>query len=128
MQPHQTPPFALVGPRVGPRPRQMGEPLLLLQLRAPRCAGRRLQIVSQRLGSRSASRWQAEDLELRNDALQRQAQMIADAHAMRRFDAFRVQMNFAAADGGRRQTARLVEPGMPQPLIEAMIVGFSRLS
>src|SRR6266404_3436927 len=49
--------------------------------------------------------------------------MIADSNTMRRLDAFRIQMDFAAVDGRRRKTSRLEEPGMPQPFVQTMIVG-----
>ena len=76
------------------------------------------------LGRRAAPHGKAENLELSDDALQRQAQAIADAHPMRRLDAFRIEMNLTAVDGRRRKTPRLEKPGMPEPFVEAVIVGF----
>jgi len=41
---------------------------------------------------------------------------------MRRFDALGIEVDLAAVDGGRRETSRLEEPGVPQPLVQAVIV------
>jgi glycine C-acetyltransferase len=66
----------------------------------------------------------AQHLELRNDALQRHAQAVADPHPMSGFYPVGVQVNLAAGDGGGGQASRLVKPAMPQPLVQSVNIGF----
>ena len=82
--------------------------------------------MSQCLGRRAAPRGKAENFKFPHDPLQRQTQTIADAHVMRRFYAFRIKMDLAAVDGGRCQAARFEKPGMPEPFVEPMVLGFFR--
>ncbi len=125
LQAHQPAAVALVRPRVGPRPRTSARRCCSRSIARRARARGRLGIARLRLGGRSAPRGQPQYFEFRHDTLQRQAQAIADAHAMRRFDALRVQMNFAAVDRSRRQASRFVKTGMPQPFVEAMLSVFS---
>jgi hypothetical protein len=79
--------------------------------------------MRERLGRRPAPHGEPQNFELPDDPLQRQTQTIADPHPMRRLHPFGIHMNFAAIDGRRRKTSRLEKPGVPEPFIEAMIVG-----
>lgn len=76
------------------------------------------------LRRRPAPRGKPENCKFPHDALQRQTHAIADAHPVRRFDAFRVEMDFAAVDGSGCQAARLEKSGMPKPFIETMVISF----
>ena len=123
MQAQEPPPLAFVRPRVGSRPRKIGQTLLRFEQYAALRARRSLHIMGQRLGRRPAPHGKSENFELPHDTLQRQTQTIADAHPMRRLYPLRIQMHFAAVDGRRRKTSRLEKPGLPEPFIEAMVVG-----
>jgi hypothetical protein len=78
--------------------------------------------MCDRLCRGAAPRRQAEYFEFGHDALQRQAHVIANSNAMRRFDALRIEMDLTAIDGSGGETSRLEESGMPQPFVQAMIV------
>jgi hypothetical protein len=54
VQPHEAAALALVGPRLRPRPRNVGEPLLLAQLCAAFRARGSLEIVRDRFSGRPA--------------------------------------------------------------------------
>jgi glycine C-acetyltransferase len=122
VQLHQLPAFALIRARIRPRTRNIGEPLLLFEACAPLRACSGLRIVGLRFGCRAATHRQAQGCELTDDALQRQGDAIAHLDPMRRFDALAVQMNLAARNGFRGETAGFEESGMPQPFVEAMTV------
>jgi hypothetical protein len=117
-------PLAFVRPAIGPRPRNVGEPLLLAQLCAARRARGSLEIVRDRFSGRTASQRQTQDFEFRNDALQRQAQVIAYPYAVRGLHSLGIQVHFAAIDGGRRETSRFEKSGMPQPFVQTMAIDF----
>src|ERR1700743_3145893 len=99
VQAHEPPSFALVRPGVGMRPRQIGETLLLFEYDAPRRARGGFRIVGQSLCRRAAPRGKPKHFKFPHNPLQRQAQSIADAHPVRRLDAFAIEMNLAAVDG-----------------------------
>src|SRR5450631_314805 len=77
-----------------------------------------------RVRGRSATLGKAQDLELCDDAPQRQAQAVADAHPMGRFHPLGVQVNLAAGNGGGGQASRLVKPAMPQPFVQSLNIAF----
>src|ERR1700677_2191725 len=126
MQAHETAPVALVGPAVGAWTRKLREPLLIVQLGAPRGARRRLEIMAARRGGGAAALWNCQHLELRDDALERERDPIAGAHGMRRLDALGVQMDFAAADRRGGERASFVKSREPEPLVQAAAVAFFR--
>jgi hypothetical protein len=121
MQLHEMAPFALVGARIRPRPGDIGQALLLFQFDASLGTRSSLEIMRRRLGSGPAPLGQAKNLEFSDDPLLRQAQAIAHSNTVRRFDAFRVEARLAPVDGGGREAARLEEPGVPKPFVQAVI-------
>jgi glycine C-acetyltransferase len=124
VQPHQAAPLALVGTRLGTGPRNARETLLFFEFCAAFGARGRLPMGLRRFGGRPAPLRESQNLKFRDDSLQRQAHAIAGSHAMRRFHTIAVQVNLAAIDGRRRKTSSLVEPGMPEPLVEAVTIEF----
>lgn len=124
MQTHETAPLTFIRPRVGPRPGEVRQTLLLLEFDSAFRARGGLKIMFDSFGCGPAPRRQAAHFEFRNYTLQRQTQAIANANAMRRLDAFGIQVHLAAVDGHGRKTARLEEPDVPQPFVQAMIIGF----
>jgi hypothetical protein len=64
---------------------------------------------------------QSKHLELADDAVQRQAEPIAYAHAVRGLDPLCVQVNLATRDGRRGEAAGFVKTTVPQPLIQAVL-------
>ncbi len=66
----------------------------------------------------------AQHLELGDDALQRQAQAVADAYPVSRLHSLGVQVNLPAGDGGGGHASRLVEPAMPKPFVQSVNIGF----
>ncbi len=113
MQPHEPPPLPFIRTSVGPGPRDVREALLLSKFCTALSAPKGLLIVRERLGSRPAPHGQAADFEFRQDSLQRQTHMIANSNTMRGLDALGIQVNLAAVDGGRGETAGFEEPDMP---------------
>src|ERR1700688_1720178 len=124
LQSHQAASIALVGSGIGPGSRNLRQALLFPQPPARLRARGGLEIVRLRFRGGTATLGKAENLELRDDALQRQAQAVADAHPMSRFHPVGVQVNFAAGDRGGGQASRLVKPAMPQPFVQSMNIGF----
>jgi hypothetical protein len=122
MQPHELTPLPFIRARLGPRPRDVREALLLTEFCTPLSTPGGLQIVRKCLGSRPAPYGQAADFEFSHNSLQRQAHTIANSNTVRRLDALGIQVDFAAVDGRRRETASLEESDMPQPFVQAMIV------
>src|ERR1700675_4188520 len=82
LQPHQAASIALVGPCFGPGSRNLRQALLFPQPRPPLRARGGLEVVRLRFRGGTTPLGKAQDLELRDDALQRQAQAVADAHPM----------------------------------------------
>jgi glycine C-acetyltransferase len=125
LQAHQAAAIALVGSRVGPRPRHLRQPLLLPQQRSTLRAFRCFKILRLRLHRRTAPLRQPQYFELGDDSLQRQTQAIPNAHAMRRLDPVRVEVNLAAGDGRRREIAGFVEAAIPEPFVQSVTIGFA---
>ncbi len=124
MQLQQAAPVALVGPRLGSGPRELRQSLLLSQMRAAFGARRRLQVLRLRFGSGPATLRKPQDFEFGDDSLEGKAQPVADADAVRRFNALGIQVHFAAVDRGARHAPRFVKTGMPQPFIQAVTIDF----
>jgi glycine C-acetyltransferase len=125
LQAHQAAAIALVGSRVRPRPRHLRQPLLLPQQRSTLRAFRCFKILRLRLHRRTAPLRQPQYFELGDDSLQRQTQAIPNAHAMRRLDPVRVEVNLAAGDGRRREIAGFVEAAIPEPFVQSVTIGFA---
>jgi hypothetical protein len=117
-QTHQPAPIALVGAALRPRPRQLRQLLLFLEMRAPSGALRSLQIVRLRLGGGAAALGQPQHLEFGDDPLQGQTEPVADADAVSGLDALGVQMHLAAVDGGGGQGTGFVKSGVPEPFVQ----------
>lgn len=113
LQAHETASIAFVGPAFGARPRQLRQALLVAQFVAALHARRCFGIVLLRFGRSTAPLGQSLDVEFRDDALQRQTDLIPDAHAMRWLHALAVQVNLAAVDCGGRETAGFVKARVP---------------
>ncbi|MEA3175579.1 MAG: glycine C-acetyltransferase [Gammaproteobacteria bacterium] len=132
VQAHERAALPLVGLSLRSRAGQIGQSLLLTQFLAPlrtRCG---LSVLRLRFRSRAAASGQPQHLKLRDDALQIQADVIANAHAVRGLDALGIQMHFAAGDRSRGKTACFVKARMPQPFVQAgiriLIIGCHRLN
>ncbi len=102
----------------------MRQPLLLAQVCPAQGTRLGLEIVGLRFHGGTATLGKAQNLELRDHAVQRQAQAVADAHPMSRLHPVGVQVNLAAGDGGGGQASRLVKPAMPQPFVQSLNIGF----
>src|SRR5580658_8675513 len=106
------PPFPLVRPRVRSRPAEVGEALLVAEPCTALRARGGFAVMRLRLRGGSATRRKSRHLELGQRPLQRQSKHVADAHPMTGLDAFGVQMNLAAVDGGGGKRTRLVETAL----------------
>jgi hypothetical protein len=80
--------------------------------------------VALRFRRGSAPLGQPQHLEFGDDSLQRQADAIADADAVRGLDPLGVQMHLASGDRGAGQGAGFVKSRIPEPFVQAMDLGF----
>jgi len=74
-----------------------------------------------RLGGGAAAVRQSQHLEFGNDALQRQAEAIADPDAMSGLYPLGVQVHLASVDGGGGQGAGFVKSRVPQPFVQTVV-------
>ena len=99
VQAHELTSLALVRLPLRSGAGQIGQALLFPQFFAPLRAHRRLGVLSLRLGRRATAFRQSQDLKLRDHALQRLTDKIADAHQVRRLDALAVLHRQDAREG-----------------------------